>query len=124
MVGEDAGRGGAELERIASGDLIEQVANKVDRPAEDGLGAVAVMGRVYATVLEDADVVCAPVGLDEIVVRKVNVVVVNIDRGGSAFWIGIRWAIGRDADRIVEVSDGIVSDYVSGAVNLDGKEAA
>ena len=44
VVDEDAGGHGAELERPASRNVIQQVPVEIDRPAENWLRAVAVVG--------------------------------------------------------------------------------
>ena len=121
---EQARRLRRELERDPAGNVVKQVPNEVSRAAEHGLGAVAAMRRVDPSVVEDADVVDAAVRLDEIVPRHVDVVVVDVDRGSPPVRVGLRRAVGRDADAVMEVRDGVVSDDVSGAVDLDGVVAA
>ena len=53
---------GAELEGAAGGYVIQHVAEEIDRAAEHGLGAIAVVGGIHAAILKDADVVHAAVG--------------------------------------------------------------
>jgi hypothetical protein len=57
VIDEHPGRRGIEFESAAGGHLVKQVAVKVDRPAEHGLGTIAVMSSVHAAILKDADVV-------------------------------------------------------------------
>src|SRR3954452_1555243 len=53
-----------------------------------------------------------------------NIVVVNVNRRGAAVWVGLRWAIRRDADSIVKIGDGIMRDNMARPIDLDGKEAS
>ena len=124
VINQYAGWLGAEFERSACGHVIKHVAEKINRAAKHRLSAVAVVSGVHASILKDADVVRAAVGFDEVVVGKMNVVVVDIDRRGAALRIGVRRAIGRDADAIVKIGDGVVGDDVARAVYLDRKETS
>ena len=124
MIDDDSGGGGVELECSACWDVIEQVADEIDRASEHGLCAVAVVCGIDAPVLIDADVVGAAVGFNEVVVGEVDVVVVDVDRRSATVRVGFRRTVGGDADGVVEIGDGVVGDDVAGAVNFDGEEAA
>ena len=96
------------------GYVIEQVSEEVDRSAEYGLGAVAVVRRVHTAISKHTDVVRAAIGLDEVVVGKVNVVVVDVDGRGAALGIGVGRSVCGDADSIVKIRDRVVGNDVPG----------
>ena len=119
MEDEEPGRLRRELEGHAARHVVGQVADEVDRAAEHRLRAVAAVRGVDAAVVEDADVVHAAVGLDEVVAHHVDVVAVDVDRRGAALGVALRRPVGRDADAVVEVGDGVAGDDVAGPVDLD-----
>ncbi len=82
------------------------------------------MRRVDAAVVVDTNVVNAAVGLDEVVAGHVNIIVVNVDRGGASIGVGLGRSIGGDTDGVVEIRDSVVGDDVSWSVDLDGVIAA
>ena len=118
VVDEQPGRFRAELERHSARDVIEDVANEIDGAAERGLCAIAAVRRIDAAVVEDADVMDGAVCLDEIVAHHMNVVIVDVDRRGTAVRVLFGSAVIGDTDGVVEISDGIVCDNVARPVNL------
>src|SRR5687768_17106348 len=82
------------------------------------------MGGVHASILEDANVVRAAVRFDEVVVRQVNVVVVDVDGGGAALGVGVWRTVCGDANAVVKVGDRVVGDDMAGPIDLNGKKAA
>src|SRR6266496_3270582 len=109
---------GRKLEGNARRYVVKQVAEEIDGPAEDRLSTVATLGGVNAAVVEDADIVDAAIGLDEVVIEHVHVVVVNVDRGSATVRIAFGGAVRGNANGIVEIGDGIAGDNVARAVNL------
>jgi hypothetical protein len=62
----------------------------------------------------------AAVGFDVVVVEQMQIVVIDVDRGGAHVRVLGRGAVGGDADGVVEVGDGVVRDDVALAVDFDG----
>jgi hypothetical protein len=99
--------------------VVEEVAIKVNGAAEHGLGTVSALRGVDSPVVENADIVDAAIGLDEVVVEHVQVVFVDgrWRRRGGPDQFGC--AVGGDADAVVEIGDGVPGDDVTGAVNFN-----
>src|SRR5207247_1847049 len=115
---EEASRLGRKLEGNARRDVVKHVAEEIDRPAKDRLSTVATLGGVDAAVVEDADIVDAAIGLDEVVVEHVHVVVVNVDRGSAPVRVAFGGAVSGNTNCIVEIGNGVARDNVARAVNL------
>ena len=81
VVEHDARR--AEEAARAAREVVADVPNPVDRPSKDRLVVECVRGVVDEHVPEHTHVVHAPVGLDRVVVRVRDVVVVEVDRDGA-----------------------------------------
>jgi hypothetical protein len=113
VIDEQARWLGHKLECDSARDIIENIADEVGRPAEDGLGAQACMGSVHSPVAHDPDIVHAAVSFDEVVPGHVNVVVVEVDRNSLAVLFRFGRAVRGDADAVMEVGDGVVADDVA-----------
>ncbi len=102
--------------------VVDQVAHEIDRPAEHGLHAQRLVGRVEAAVLEDADVASAAVALEAVVAHVGDVVAVEVDRlretVGDVVRRAVRHAIGRHVDAVVPVGDEVVRHHMALAVDL------
>ena len=137
VVEQHAGRAVREPRR-ARRQVVRDVADPVDGPAERRLIAERVRRVVDEQVPQHADVVHAAVGLDRVVVAVRDVVAVEVDRDGAAVPVFARRilrpvgdagargdgavgvAVGLDVDAVVEVGDVVVRDDVARAVELDG----
>ena len=75
---------------------------------------------IDSTIVEDSDVVDAAIGFNEIVTQGVHVVVVDIDGRGAPVGILFRGTVSGDGNGVVEVSDGVVGNHVTGTVDLNG----
>src|SRR5881396_2992255 len=91
---KEASRLGGKLEGNARWNVIEQIAEEIDGTAKDRLSTVATLGGVDPAVVEDADIVDAAIGLDEIVIEHVQVVPVDVDGGSAAVRVTFGCAIG------------------------------
>src|SRR5262245_53711691 len=117
---EKASRLGRKLEGNAGRDVVDHVAEEINGSAEDRLSTVPTLGGVDPAVVEDADIVDAAIGLDEVVIEQVQVVAVNIDRGSAALRVFFGRAVGGNADGVMKIGDGIAGDNMTWAVNLYG----
>jgi hypothetical protein len=115
---------GAQLKRAARGHVIKNVSEKINRTAEHRLRAIAVVCRVDASISKHSNVVGSAIGFDEVIVGKMNVVVVDIDGRRAPLRIRVRRTISRNADAIVEIGDCVMPDDVPGALHLDGKKTS
>ena len=134
VVVEEHARRAAGQPRRSARQVIGDVADPVDRPAERRLVAERVRRRVDHHVPHHADVVHAAVGLERVVVKVGHVVVVEVDRDRPPVPVllrrilrpvdrrarAVRVAVGLDVDAVVEVRDVVVGDDVARAVDLDG----
>src|SRR6266511_409762 len=117
---EEPSRLDRKLERHARWNVVEQVSEKVNGAAEGRLCTVATLGGVEAAIVEDADIVHAAIGLDEVVIEQVHVVTVDVDGGSATVRVAFGRAVRGNAYRVMEISDGIAGDNVALAVNLHG----
>src|SRR2546430_17701440 len=126
---EEASGLGRKLEGNSRRDMVRPVAEEVTRAAEDRLSTVPALGGVDPAVVEDADIVDAAIGLDEVVIEQVHVVVVNVDRGSAtvrvthheiAFVFGAGLEI---EDRAGETVRDSVIEVLAPAVNIFATDA-
>src|SRR5215510_11985676 len=99
--------------------MIEQVTVEIDRAAKNGLGAVASMRGTHTAIVKNADIVNATIRLHHIIIEQVEIVTINIYRGSTPIGISLWRAIGRDANAVMEIGYGVVSDHMAWAINLD-----
>src|SRR5207247_4010677 len=102
---EEASGLGRKLESNARRDVVKHVAEEIDGTAENRLSTVATLGGVDPAVVEDANIVDATIGLDEIVIKHVQVVSVDVDRGSSTVRDAFGWPAGGSADGVVALGD-------------------
>ena len=79
VVDKQSGRLGRELEGDSGRDVIQQVANKIDRTSKYGLGRVSPVRGVDSTVVHDANIVHATVSLHKIIIEHVKIIVIDIN---------------------------------------------
>jgi len=90
----ETGRLGGKLERNAVRLIVGDIAIKVDGTTEDRLSTVASVSGIDAAIIENSNVVHTAIGFDEVVVREVDIVSVDINGRSPSFGITFWRAIG------------------------------